>query len=135
MRYAPSLVLMTLIVAPALAQTGPALAQTGKDTQPFNPEPWLPRQTADLQVLDKLNAHATAMTLRVGQQAENGSLTIALRNCAIRPPNVPQDSAAFLDIQDNRPGATGFHGWMFSGEPAVAMLENPIYDVHVVACR
>ncbi len=135
MRHAPSLVLMALIVASALAQTGAALAQTGRDTQPFNPEPWLPRQTADLQVLDKLNAHATAMTLRVGQQAENGSLTIALRNCAIRPPNVPQDSAAFLDIQDNRPGAAGFHGWMFSGEPAVAMLENPIYDVHVVACR
>jgi len=113
----------------------PALAQTGKDTQPFSPEPWLPRQTGEIQVIDKLNAHATAMTLRVGQQAENGSLTIALRNCAIRPPNVPQDSAAFLDIKDNRAGAPGFYGWMFSGEPAVAMLENPIYDVHVVACR
>ncbi len=123
-----------ILVLTALAVT-PALAQTGSATQPFSPEPWLPRQTADIQVVDKLSAHATSLTLRVGQQVENGSLTIALRNCAIRPPDVPQDSAAFLDIKDNRAGAPGFHGWMFSGEPAVAMLENPIYDVHVVACR
>ena len=96
---------------------------------------WLPRTTAELQVLDKVSAHATALTLKVGQAADNASLSIALRACMVRPPDKAQDSAAYLDIQDSRPGAPGFHGWMFSNEPSLSMLEHPIYDLHLVSCH
>jgi hypothetical protein len=120
------LLCLTVSVSAAAAETAKPLSDPGT---------WLPRQSADIQVIDKMNAHVTAMTLQNGQQAENGTLTIALRNCVVRPPDLPQDSAAFLDVTDRRPDAPGFHGWMFSGEPAVSMLENPIYDLHVVGCH
>ena len=96
---------------------------------------WLPRGTADLQILDKVSAHATSITLRVGQAADNASLSIALRACLVRPPSMAPDSAAFLDIQDSRPGVPGFHGWMFGNEPALSMFEHPIYNIHLVACH
>lgn len=99
------------------------------------PNTWVTRSAADIQVLDKVNAHATTLTLKVGQAADNASLSISLRACEVRPPDLPQDSAAFLDIADHRPGAPGFHGWMFAKEPALSMLENPIYDVRLVACH
>ena len=98
-------------------------------------DPWLPRGTAELQILDKVSAHATTLTLRVGQAADNASLSISLRACLVRPPTMAPDSAAFLDINDSRPGAPGFHGWLFSNEPALSMFEHPIYDIHLVACR
>ncbi len=99
------------------------------------PDSWVPRDTADLLVLDKVNAKSTAVTLKVGQAADNASLSIALRACVVRPPDLPKDSAAYLDITDSRPGAPGFHGWMLANEPAVSMLEHPIYDVRLVACH
>lgn len=99
------------------------------------PDAWLSRGTAELQVLDKVSAHAATLTLKVGQAADNASLSIAVRACVVRPPSMPADAAAFLDIQDSRPGAPGFHGWMFSNEPALSMFEHPIYDLHLVACR
>ncbi len=95
----------------------------------------MPRNTAELLVLDKVNARSTPLTLKVGQAADNASLSITLRACVTRPPDLPGDSAAYLDIKDSRPGAPGFHGWMFANEPALSMLEHPIYDLHLVSCH
>ena len=116
----------------------PAVAQTA--AQPNVPQPstsgsWVPRDTADLLVLDKVNAKSSGITLKVGQAADNASLSVSLRACSVRPPDQPQDAAAYLDIRDSRPGAPGFHGWMFSNEPAVNMLEHPVYDLRLVGCH
>lgn len=100
-----------------------------------DPDTWLPRPVAELRVLDKVGAQATPMVLTVGQGAAFHSLTVTLRACAVRPPELPPDSAAFLDITDSHEGQPGFHGWMFSGEPQIAMLESPLYDVHLMSCR
>ncbi len=100
-----------------------------------SPDAWLQRGTGELQVLDTVNAHVTAVSLKIGQSADNASISIALRSCVVRPSNQAPDAAAFLDISDKRPGAPGFHGWMFANEPAVAMLEHPIYSVRLVACH
>ncbi len=99
------------------------------------PDSWVPRDTAELRVLDKVSAKSTPLTLRAGQEAENASLSIALRACAARPPDMAQDSAAFLDIRDSHPGVPGFHGWVFSNEPAVSLFEHPIYDVRLLGCH
>ena len=29
----------------------------------------------------------------------------------------------------------GFRGWMIASAPALGMMEHPLYDVRVVACR
>ena len=99
------------------------------------PETWLPRTVADIQVLDKVNAQSGTLTLKVGQVAENASLSITLRGCAVRPQDLPQDATAYLDITDSRKGAPGFHGWIFVNEPGLSMLEHPIYDLRLLACH
>ncbi len=129
MRLAATLALLLLSSA--------AAAQTPKPdaAPPSPPDTWVPRGTAELKVLNKVDAHVDTVTLKVGEAADNASLSIALRACAIRPPDLPQDSAAYLDIKDSRPGAPGFHGWIFANEPAVSMLEHPIYDVRLIGCK
>jgi hypothetical protein len=96
---------------------------------------WLPQATAMLQVLDKLNAQNSVLTVKVGQSAQYGSLTIQVQACQIRPPDQPQDATAFLTITDSHADAPGFRGWLLANNPSVSMLQHPIYDVRVVGCR
>jgi hypothetical protein len=58
-----------------------------------------------------------------------------VQSCFVRPPDQPQDAAAFLTITDSHAGEPGFRGWMFAASPAVSMLEHPIYDVRLLGCR
>ena len=102
--------------------------------QPLQPT-WLPQGTAELQVLDKANAQNALLTVKVGQEAHFGSLNIQVQACSSRPPDQPRDSAAFLTITDSIPDAPGFRGWMLANNPSLSMLQHPIYDVRVVACR
>ena len=96
---------------------------------------WVPQSTAQLQVLDKVNAQNALVTVKVGQEAQFGSLNILVQACDIHPPDQPQDSAAFLTITDSRPDAPGFRGWMLADNPSLSMLQHPIYDVRVVGCK
>ncbi len=102
--------------------------------QPIQPT-WLPQGTAELQVLDKANAQNALLTVKVGQEAHFGSLNIQVQACSSRPPDQPRDAAAFLTITDSIPDAPGFRGWMLANNPSLSMLQHPIYDVRVVACR
>lgn len=115
-----------------------ALAQAAKPVPAMpasSPDAWQQRTVGELQILDTVNAHVTSVSLKVGQSADNASLSIALRSCVARPSDQSPDSAAFLDISDRRPGSPGFHGWMFANEPAIGLLEHPIYSVRLVACH
>ena len=96
---------------------------------------WLPQTSAQLQVLDKVNAQNALLTVKVGQAAQFGSLTIQVQACQIHPPDQPQDSAAYLTITDSHADAPGFRGWMLANNPSLSMLQHPIYDVRVVGCR
>ncbi|HTI80720.1 MAG TPA: DUF2155 domain-containing protein [Acetobacteraceae bacterium] len=106
---------------------------------PAAPQPmqltWVPQGAAQVQVLDKVNAQNTVLTLKVGQQAQYESLTIQVTACSIHPPDRPQDAAAYLKITDSHADAPGFQGWMLATHPSASMLENPIYDVRVVGCQ
>ena len=113
--------------APAAAPTSPVPAQVPAT-------PWLPKDTALLQALDKVNARSQLLTVKVGQSANFGSLTIAVKACDVRPPDMPADATAFLTITDTNPKAPGFSGWMLKATPSVSMLAHPIYDVRVVGC-
>ena len=96
---------------------------------------WVPQGSAQLQVLDKVNAQNTTLTVKVGQTAQIASLSIQVQACSIHPPDQAQDSAAYLTITDSRPDAPNFRGWMLANNPALSMLQHPIYDVRVVGCR
>ena len=95
---------------------------------------WLPAGTAKIQALDKVNAHATALIVKVGQSAVFGSLTIQVKACVIRPPDQPADAAAYLDVTDSHPDSPGFAGWMLQQEPAASMMQHPMYDLRVTGC-
>jgi hypothetical protein len=117
----------------ALAPAAPAVP--GPDMTPLSrSNAWLPAGTARLQALDKVNAQATALTVKVGQTASFGSLTIAVKACVVRPPDQPADAAAYLDVTDRNPDSPPFNGWLLSHEPSASMMEHPIYDIRVSGC-
>jgi hypothetical protein len=96
---------------------------------------WVSQTVAQLQVLDKVNAQNAVLTVKVGQEARFASLNILVQACDTRPPDQPQDSAAYLTINDSHSDAPGFRGWMLANDPSLSMLQHPIYDVRVLACR
>lgn len=123
---------MKRFVVLALAAAAPAWAVDA----PSAPDAWVPRTTADLVLLEKTRAQTSQVSVAVGQSTTFGTLTIAVRGCVTRPPDLPQNSAAFLDITDSRAGAApAFHGWVLSNTPAVSQLEHAVYDLRLVACR
>ncbi len=75
------------------------------------------------------------MVVPVGQQASFGSLTIIVQSCYARPPDAVPDATALLAITNSHLAAAGFNGWMFATEPALGVLENPVYDVRLAGCR
>lgn len=122
--------------AALLLATAPAWGQGADRPPPASAAgAWLPRQTAEVTVLDKVRAQASPLSIKTGASGTSGSLTITVRGCFVRPPDQPADAAAFLDIQDSRPTGTGFRGWMLAGSPSLNLMQHPIYDVRVVACR
>lgn len=98
------------------------------------PQTWVKAGTAKLQALDKVNAQASTLTVKVGQSAIFGSLTIGVKACLVRPPDQPQDAAAFVDVTDSHPDSPGFSGWLLENEPSVSMMQHPIYDLRVAGC-
>jgi hypothetical protein len=98
------------------------------------PNKWQAGTTARLQALDKVNAQAGNLTVKVGETATFESLTITVKACLVRPPDQPADATAFLQVIDNHPDAPGFTGWMLANAPAVSMMQSPIYDIRVTGC-
>ena len=98
------------------------------------PNVWMPAGAVKLQALDKVNAQATSLTIKVGQSATFGSLTITAKACMIRPADQPADAAAYLAVIDSHSESASFNGWMLQDEPAVSMMQHPIYDLRVTGC-
>jgi hypothetical protein len=120
---------------PATTMTPPAAPPSAAPQTVLLSPDWQPRGIATLQALDKHDVRVARIEVPVGQSGHFGALTIAVRACLARPPDQALDAAAFLEVSDARPGAPGFSGWMFAAEPALAILENPIYDLRVLACH
>jgi hypothetical protein len=95
---------------------------------------WVQMGTATLQALDKVNARAETLVVKVGDAGHFGSLNIAVRGCFVRSSDQPADATAFLVIRDQRPDAPSFVGWMDRDAPSMSMLAHPIYDVRIEGC-
>jgi len=128
--------------APATATASPPTTPPSTNTPPGAAGPpgllspdWQPRQAAELQALDKVDARVERLVVPVGQSARFGALEITVRACLVRPPDQASDAASLLQISDPHPGAPGFSGWMLAAEPALGLLEHPIYDIRVLGCR
>lgn len=92
---------------------------------------------AVLQGLDKVTARIQTFDAPVSRPVVFGSLRVRVRICKKKPPEETPESAAFLEITDERPGEpikSVFSGWMFASSPALSAMEHAIYDVWVVDC-
>jgi hypothetical protein len=126
------LFLASLIVV----STGAALAQTAPDNVPEYPS--TPMPIAVLQGLDKITARTYTFEAPVDHTIGFGTLKVAVRTCRKRPPEYPPESAAYLQIIEQRPEqepVERFRGWMFASSPGLNPLEHPVYDVWVIDCR
>jgi hypothetical protein len=100
-------------------------------------DPWLIMPAAVLQGLDKITARVSNLAIDVDDTGAYGTLRIRVRACRKRPPTETPESAAFLEISDQKPGESPvalFSGWMFASSPALNALEHPVYDIWVLDC-
>jgi len=91
-----------------------------------------------LNGLDKITARISTIDIPIGDTARFGTLSITALTCYKAPPEEQPETAAFLDIEEVRPGFEKvrlFSGWMFASSPAVSALEHPVYDVWVTDCK
>ena len=91
-----------------------------------------------LQGLDKVTARISTIDAPLNQAVHFGTLEIVPHACFKAPPEEEPESAAFLEIDDVKPGEPKvplFTGWMFASSPALSALEHPVYDVWVLDCK
>jgi len=101
------------------------------------PDQMTDRPAAKLRGLDKITARTTTFSLARDKTRTFGTIKVTLRACRENPPTETPESAAFLEIVDQRPDSPPtpvFSGWMFSSSPALSAMEHPIYDVWVLSC-
>src|SRR5262245_12650327 len=91
-----------------------------------------------LQGLDKITARISKFEAPVGAPVRFGTLSIRVRDCEKSTPEETPENAAFIEIDELRPGEVRtrvFSGWMFASSPALSALEHPVYDVNLLDCR
>lgn len=91
-----------------------------------------------LRALDKVTARVAELEIPIGVPFQFGTVTITARTCLTTLPEQMPESAAYLDVTENK-GSEGqkniFRGWMFASSPALSALEHPVYDIWVVGCK
>ena len=98
---------------------------------------WIEGNKLIIQGLDKITARIQTFEVDVGQTYKFGVLDIFVERCVFSKPIFKPESLAFIKIKDNsdRLSEVKFNGWMFASSPALNALENPVYDVSILACK
>jgi hypothetical protein len=138
-----ALALAALASTPSGAQQQAAAAAV-PGAAPYNKDdPWIWGDVALLRGLDKVTAETRDFEAPVGQDVEFFALTVSVKRCAKRPPEVnPPETIVGMEISNRRTDGAGaeavseriFSGWMFGSSPALNPLEHPVYDVWVLDC-
>src|SRR5436309_2182264 len=99
---------------------------------------WRTPEGEPVSCVEKITARVSKFDAPVDAPVHFGSLSIRVRDCEKSAPEETPESAAFLEIDEKRPGEDKakrvFSGWMFASSPALSALEHPVYDVWVVGC-
>ena len=98
---------------------------------------WIEGNKLVIQGLDKITARIQTFEVDVGTTYKFGVLDIFVERCVFSKPIFKPESLAFIKIKDNsdRLSEVKFNGWMFASSPALNALENPVYDVSILACK
>jgi hypothetical protein len=101
------------------------------------PTTWLPETQAQLTILDKIYGSMSQVTATVGTAFSARFLKVTVLACLTRPPNLPPDAAAFLQVTDSHApagSAAEFRGWVFKAEPALSGMSDAATDISVDGC-
>jgi hypothetical protein len=96
------------------------------------------RPTLLLRGLDKITGRAFDIIAPLNTPAKFATLTVTARYCYSTPPSETPETAAFVQIEDNRPDKPKrevFSGWMYASSPGLNGMQHPLYDVWVIFCR
>ncbi len=102
-------------------------------------------RVAVLGLLNKRNGQTRDLELKPGEAIRFGKVEIRLRACERTAPwETYPDEGAFVQvtIRERPPGTTEpeqwrrvFSGWLFKENPAANVVQHPVYDVWVKACK
>jgi hypothetical protein len=100
--------------------------------------PTVEKPIAILRALDKITARVEELDVPIGRPYKFGTLIITVRGCRVTPPEETPEAAAFIEVNEFKPGEQGaqvFRGWMFASSPALSAMEHPVYDIWVTGCK
>lgn len=126
--------------APAPMTVPPAPEPPPGTHNPMVPAPtaWVAKTSADLLILDKIYGSSKRMTATVGTPFAVRFLTVTVLACWVRPPNMPPDAAAFVQVVDTHAPAGSppeFKGWIFEAEPALSGVSDSATDISLTGCH
>jgi hypothetical protein len=87
--------------------------------------------------LDKITGRIISFDAAIGETVQFGALQVTARVCYTRPPTVPANTDAFVEVDEvTLQGEIKriFGGWMFAASPGLHAVEHPIYDVWLTDC-
>jgi hypothetical protein len=135
---------------PVEAQAAPAEAPTDAEanapkrapTPPLSTNPTatpMAERVATLGVLNKRNGLSRDLTLKPGKAVRLGDLVVRLRACEETAPWEPEKwTGAFVQVITRESGTRWrkiFSGWLYKESPSINLVQHPIYDVWVKACK
>jgi hypothetical protein len=88
--------------------------------------------------LEKITGRPTDIVAPIGKPVKFATLTITARYCYSTPPSETPETAAFVQIDDQRPEQglkRVFSGWMYASSPGLNGMEHPLYDVWAISCN
>jgi hypothetical protein len=93
--------------------------------------------TAVLRALDKVTAQVQILRVPVGTPTTFGRLEILAKSCLARPPEETPESSVLLSVVKTvgQSKTTVFDGWMFASSPDLSAMDDPVYDIWVLACE
>jgi hypothetical protein len=131
--FAASIAVFLCAAAGALAQPtpNPEVVKRSATTAPARP-------TLMMRGLDKITGRAFDIAAPLNVPVKFATLTITARYCYSTPPSETPETAAFVQIDDQRPDQKlkhVFSGWMYASSPGLNGMQHPLYDVWVIFCR
>jgi hypothetical protein len=96
------------------------------------------KPTLLLRGLDKITGRAFDIVAPLNTPVKFATLMVTARYCYSTPASETPETAAFVQIEDNRPDKPKrevFSGWMYASSPGLNGMQHPLYDVWVIFCR
>ena len=88
--------------------------------------------------LDKITGRIITFDVLVDETVQFGALQVTPRNCHTRPPTEPEQTVAFVEIDEitlSNKIQRIFSGWMYASSPGLHAVEHPVYDVWLIDCK